>query len=56
MFSTNLLSDICTVQIFYIHYAGKYAVDSRFPDYGKVVLLSFPRYEGDFLFLPTMTE
>ena len=25
------------------------SVDSRFPAYGKVVLLSFPRYEGDFI-------
>lgn len=25
------------------------SVDSRFPDYGKVVLLSFPRYKGDFI-------
>ena len=25
------------------------SVDSRFPDYGKVVLLSFPRYKNDFI-------
>lgn len=25
------------------------SVTSRFPDYGKVVLLSFPRYSGDFI-------
>ena len=25
------------------------SVDSRFPDFGKVVLLSFPRYQGDFI-------
>jgi phage terminase large subunit-like protein len=25
------------------------SVDSRFPDYGKVLLLSFPRYVGDFI-------
>lgn len=25
------------------------SVDSRFPDFGKVVLLSFPRYKGDFI-------
>jgi hypothetical protein len=25
------------------------SVDSRFPDLGKVVLLSFPRYQGDFI-------
>ncbi len=25
------------------------SVDSRFPDYGKVVLLSFPRFKGDFI-------
>lgn len=32
-----------------IYSAFRGAVDSRFPDYGKVVLLSFPRYEGDFI-------
>lgn len=25
------------------------SVDSRFPDYGKVILLSFPRYKNDFI-------
>ena len=25
------------------------SVDSRFPDYGKVIMLSFPRFEGDFI-------
>lgn len=25
------------------------SVDSRFPDYGKVYLLSFPRFEGDYI-------
>jgi len=25
------------------------SVDSRFPDFGKVILLSFPRYKGDFI-------
>ena len=25
------------------------SVDSRFPDYGKVILLSFPRFKGDFI-------
>lgn len=25
------------------------SVDSRFPDFGKVYLLSFPRYEGDYI-------
>jgi len=25
------------------------SVDSRFPDFGKVFLLSFPRYKGDFI-------
>ena len=29
--------------------AFKGSVDSRFPDYGKVILLSFPRYKGDFI-------
>lgn len=32
-----------------IYSAFRGAVDSRFPDYGKVVLLSFPRYQGDFI-------
>jgi len=27
----------------------KASVDSRFPDYGKVILLSFPRYKNDFI-------
>lgn len=27
----------------------KASVDSRFPDYGKLVLLSFPRYKNDFI-------
>lgn len=25
------------------------SVDSRFPDYGKVIMLSFPRFKGDFI-------
>jgi hypothetical protein len=32
-----------------IYTAFRASVDSRFPDYGKVVLLSFPRYKGDFI-------
>jgi len=32
-----------------IYNAFRASVDSRFPDYGKVVLLSFPRYKGDFI-------
>lgn len=32
-----------------IYDAFRGSVDSRFPDYGKVVLLSFPRYKGDFI-------
>jgi hypothetical protein len=32
-----------------IYKAFRGSVDSRFPDYGKVVLLSFPRYKGDFI-------
>jgi len=32
-----------------IYKAFKASVDSRFPDYGKVILLSFPRYPGDFI-------
>jgi hypothetical protein len=32
-----------------IYKAFRGTVDSRFPDLGKVVLLSFPRYVGDFI-------
>ena len=32
-----------------IYNAFRGSVDSRFPDYGKVALLSFPRYKGDFI-------
>lgn len=32
-----------------IYKAFRGSVDSRFPDYGKVILLSFPRYRGDFI-------
>jgi hypothetical protein len=32
-----------------IYKAFRASVDSRFPDYGKVALLSFPRYPGDFI-------
>ncbi len=32
-----------------IYKAFRGSVDSRFPDLGKVVLLSFPRYPGDFI-------
>jgi hypothetical protein len=32
-----------------IYRAFRASVDSRFPDLGKVVLLSFPRYPGDFI-------
>ena len=32
-----------------IYKAFRGSVDSRFPDLGKVVLLSFPRYLGDFI-------
>jgi hypothetical protein len=32
-----------------IYKAFRASVDSRFPDVGKVVLLSFPRYPGDFI-------
>lgn len=32
-----------------IYKAFRGTVDSRFPDYGKVVLLSFTRYEGDYI-------
>ncbi len=32
-----------------IYKAFRGSVDSRFPDLGKVVLLSFPRYSGDFI-------
>jgi len=36
-----------TADAIYKMYRG--SVDSRFPDYGKVVLLSFPRYKGDYI-------
>ena len=36
-----------TAQSIYDMYAG--SVTSRFPDIGKLVLLSFPRYKGDFI-------
>jgi hypothetical protein len=32
-----------------IYRAFRGSVDSRFPDFGKVVLLSFPRYRNDFI-------
>jgi hypothetical protein len=32
-----------------IYKAFRGSVDSRFPDYGKVVLLSFPRYDKDYI-------
>lgn len=32
-----------------IYKAFRASVDSRFPDIGKVALLSFPRYQGDFI-------
>ena len=32
-----------------IYKAFRASVDSRFPDLGKLVLLSFPRYNGDFI-------
>jgi len=32
-----------------IYRAFRASVDSRFPDYGKVALLSFPRFPGDFI-------
>ena len=32
-----------------IYKAFRGSVDSRFPDFGKVVMLSFPRYKGDFI-------
>jgi hypothetical protein len=36
-----------TAGAIYKMYRG--SVDSRFPDFGKVVLLSFPRYKNDFI-------
>jgi hypothetical protein len=36
-----------TAQAVYDMYAG--SVTSRFPDFGKLVLLSFPRYKDDFI-------
>ena len=32
-----------------LYKAFRGSVDSRFPDYGKVILLSFPRYKGDYI-------
>jgi hypothetical protein len=32
-----------------LYRAFRGSVDSRFPDFGKVILLSFPRYKGDFI-------
>lgn len=32
-----------------IYKAFRGSVDSRFPDYGKLVMLSFPRFKGDFI-------
>jgi hypothetical protein len=32
-----------------IYKAFRGSVDSRFPDFGKVVMLSFPRFKGDFI-------
>ncbi len=36
-----------TAQEIYLMYAG--SLTSRFPDYGKLLLLSFPRFKGDFI-------
>ena len=36
-----------TAEAIYKMYRG--SVDSRFPDYGKVLLLSFPRFKDDFI-------
>lgn len=36
-----------TADAIYKMYRG--SVDSRFPDFGKVLLLSFPRYKGDYI-------
>lgn len=36
-----------TAKAVYDMYRG--SVDSRFPDYGKVILLSFPRFKNDFI-------
>ncbi|HET8687912.1 MAG TPA: hypothetical protein VFM18_14820, partial [Methanosarcina sp.] len=36
-----------TAEEIYKMYAG--SVTSRFPDYGKLLLLSFPRFKGDFI-------
>ncbi len=32
-----------------LYKAFRGSVDSRFPDFGKVILLSFPRFKGDFI-------
>lgn len=45
--STSGSENAKTAQAIYNMYRG--SVDSRFPDFGKVILLSFPRYKGDFI-------
>jgi len=45
--STSGNENAKTAQAIYNMYRG--SVDSRFPDYGKVILLSFPRFKGDFI-------
>jgi hypothetical protein len=32
-----------------LYRAFRGSVDSRFPDFGKIILLSFPRFKGDFI-------
>lgn len=47
MESTSGSDQSKTAQAIYDMYRA--SVDSRFPDYGKVILLSFPRFKGDFI-------
>lgn len=47
MESTSGNEQAKTAGAIYRMYRG--SVDSRFPDYGKVILLSFPRYKNDFI-------
>ena len=47
MESTSGSDQSKTAQAIYDMYRA--SVDSRFPDFGKVILLSFPRFKGDFI-------
>ena len=47
MESTSGNEQAKTAGAIYRMYKG--SIDSRFPDYGKLILLSFPRYKNDFI-------